>query len=376
MRAVLAKRNGQISRENATMKKWRFAGIGFDHMHMGDLLQYVHDHPNAEIVGVYDADAKNTEDAARAFEIPDESRFTDIDTCIRESKPDIAILCPATAKHAEYVEKMAKHGVHMLVEKPFAMSAAEVDRMIRAAEQAGKTLVVNWPSAWSPSYVTMRRLITEGLVGDVVELHHYGGNRGPLYHLAGKVEVSEEVVQQIKGDSWWYNSAAGGGSLRDYMGYGATLGTWFMNGEAPIEVTCISEKPEGSDVDEHSIAIVRYARGLSKFETRWGTFTDPWTHQPQPKCGFVVVGTKGTISAFDYDAFLRVQTSEHPEGFEVPLDTISAPRRNPIEYLIHCLETGEPISGPLSLEVGRTAQRIVDTAILSAAEKRTISLVA
>ena len=52
---------------------------------------------------------------------------------------------------------------------------------------------------------------------------------------------------------------------------------------------------EGLEVDEHSVSVVRYARGLSTFETRWGTFTDPWTHQPQPKCGFVLKGTDGTI---------------------------------------------------------------------------------
>ena len=35
-------------------KKWRFAGINFDHQHMGDLLRQVHEHPNAEIVGISD----------------------------------------------------------------------------------------------------------------------------------------------------------------------------------------------------------------------------------------------------------------------------------------------------------------------------------
>jgi glucose-fructose oxidoreductase len=39
------------------------------------------------------------------------------------------------------------------------------------------------------------------------------------------------------------------------------------------------------EVDEHSVTLARYDCGLSKFETRWGTFTDPWTHRPQPRCG-------------------------------------------------------------------------------------------
>ena len=105
------------------------------------------------------------------------------------------------------------------------------------------------------------------------------------------------------------------------------------------------------EVDEHAVAVIRYAFGLSKSETRWGTFTDPWTHQPQPKCGFVIKGTDGTISCYDYEPTIRVQTRANPEGFDVKVDEVKAPNRNPIEHVIHCLETGSPLIGPLSLEI-------------------------
>ena len=118
-------------------------------------------------------------------------------------------------------------------------------------------------------------------------------------------------MRREKPTSWWYSKAAGGGSLLDYLGYGATLGTWFMKGEAPIEVTSVVDQPEGLEVDEHSITICRYRRGLSKLETRWGTFTDPWTTQPQPKCGFVIVGTEGTISSYDFEPHVGIQTRSH-----------------------------------------------------------------
>jgi glucose-fructose oxidoreductase len=84
------------------------------------------------------------------------------------------------------------------------------------------------------------------------------------------------------------------------------------------------DEQAGLEVDEHSITIARYAKGLSKYETCWGTFTDPWTHQPQPKCGFVIMGSKGTIASYDYESIIRVQTQENPQGQEIPVDTISA----------------------------------------------------
>ena len=52
------------------------------------------------------------------------------------------------------------------------------------------------------------------------------------------------------------------------------------------DVTAMMHVPTGLEVDEHSVTVARYEHGLSKFETRWGTFSDPWTNQPQPKCGF------------------------------------------------------------------------------------------
>jgi glucose-fructose oxidoreductase len=357
-----------------TTKRWRVAGINFDHMHMGDLLREVHEHPDAEIAGICDRDLGRMSAAVAAFAIPPERVFTDVRICITTCRPDLVILCPATADHANAVEEVASHGVDILVEKPFAASLEDADRMIEAARRAGIRLAINWPLAWYPPHVTTKRLIDQGVIGQVLEVHFYDGNRGPLYHLADKIEVSEEEVQRAKSTSWWYKAASGGGSLLDYLGYGATLGTWFMNGESPVTVTCVVDQPEGLEVDEHSITVCRYRTGLSKFETRWGTFTDPWTLQPQPKCGFVVVGSAGTISSYDYDDHVGLQTRSHPAVQQVPVDVPAAPRRNPVEYVLHCKETGAPIEGPLNPELCRTAQRIIDTAILSARQKRTLEL--
>lgn len=357
------------------MAKWKIAGINFDHMHMGDLLRMAHEHPEAEIVGIYDKSPEKMAQAISDFAIADDRVFTDLDACIGQTTPDLAILCAATAEHADHVEALARHRVHVHVEKPFAASVAEARRMIRAMEGTDRLMAINWPLAWYPSHNTCKRLIDDGLIGDLLEVHFYDGNRGPLYHLADKVEVTPEEVERQKPGSWWYKKSSGGGSLLDYLGYGATLGTWFMNGEAPLEVTSVVDETPGIEVDQHSITICRYRRGLSKMETRWGTFTDPWTTQPQPKCGFVVVGTDGTISSYDYDDHVTVQTRDRPEQTPVPADALAPGKTNPIEYILGCIEQSEPIAGPLSPELSLKAQRIVDTAALSAQQKKTLELV-
>jgi glucose-fructose oxidoreductase len=288
---------------------------------------------------------------------------------------DMAILCCATADHADYTERLAPHGVHVFVEKPFAASVDDARRMMKAMEGTGKQMAINWPLRWVESHVTAKRLIEDGVIGSLREVHFYDGNRGPLYHLADKVEVTPEEVERQKPDSWWYKKASGGGSLLDYLGYGATLGTWYMNGDAPLEVTCTVDEAPGIEVDQHSITVCRYARGLSKMETRWGTFTDPWMIQPQPTCGFVFVGTDGTISSPDYASHVTVQTRARPERHDIPADPLPAGASNAIEYVLGCIERGAKIGGPLDPNLCLTAQRIVDTAAKSAAEKRTLEVV-
>lgn len=340
---------------------------------MGDLLKNVVEHPDAELVGVCDERPDEMAAAIDALSIPPSKVFTDYRVCMEQTRPDLVVLCPPTGEHAIWVERIAPFGTHLFVEKPFAASLADADRMIAAAETTGKELVINWPARWDPVYYTTWQLIDEGLIGQVIEVHYYGGNRGPLYHGAGKVEF--EPTAEDKQKSWWYKFESGGGSLRDYLGYGVTLGTWFNGGQKPIDVTCTTTASPGLEVDEHSITLARYAGGMSKFETRWGTFSDPWVHQPQPKCGFVVRGTEGTISSYDYEKSVRVQTRECPEGFDQPVRTLPEGQRNGIEYTLTRLGSGDSVEGPLSTKIARIGQQIIETAIRSAQQQRTVALV-
>jgi predicted dehydrogenase len=355
------------------MKKLKVVGINFDHMHMGDLLRKCHEHPGVEIAGICDEDPSRMQAAIRNFAIPPERVFTGVPACLEAAEPDFAVLCPATARHAGYVELVAAHRVHMLVEKPFAATLGEADRMIAAARKSRRLLAINWPLRWVAAHVTAHRLLREGRIGELQEVHYYDGNRGPLYHAADKVETTPTPA--MKRRSWFYRKKAGGGSLLDYLGYGTTLGTWFHDGRKPVEVTAIVDRPRGLEVDEHSITIARYASGLSKFETRWGTFTDPWIHQPQPKCGFVLKGDAGTISSYDYEPTVRVQTTKNKAGADIAVDRLKPPFQDPIQYFVHCIREGRPVEGPLAPRIARIGQQIVDSARLSAELGKTVKLV-
>jgi predicted dehydrogenase len=234
--------------------------------------------------------------------------------------------------------------------------------------------MINWPLQWVRSHRKAYELVAAGVIGQVLNVWHFGGNRGPLWHGADKDVKTAEQVAREKPRSWFYSKAHGGGSLLDYLGYGTTLATWYQDGRRPIEVSATVDEPKGLEVDEHSIVVARYAHGLSKFETRWGTFTDPWTTQPQPKCGFVIAGTNGTISSYDYDDYVLLQTRKRPAAYRVDAPATKAPNQDPVQYLIHCLEKGKPLEGPVSIRISRIGQEMVDAAVRSAKLKRAVRL--
>jgi glucose-fructose oxidoreductase len=355
------------------MKRWKIVGINFDHFHMGDLLRMAVEHPQVELAGISDEQPARMEEAIRKLRIPRERVFKDYRACLEKTKPDVVILCPAASKHGEWVRKVAPYGVHIMVEKPFAASLKEADAMIKAMPK-GRTLMINWPLQWVASHRKAYELVEAGIIGDVINVWHFGGNRGPLWHGADKEVKTPEQVAKEKPHSWFYKKAHGGGSLLDYLGYGTTLGTWYQGGRRPVEVTATVDEPKGLEVDEHSVVVARYAHGLSKFETRWGTFSDPWTLQPQPKCGFVIAGTDGTISSYDYDDYVTVQTRRKPVARRIGAPSTRAPNQNPVQYLIHSLEKGKPLEGPVSIRISRIGQEIVDAAVQSAKLKRTVKL--
>jgi predicted dehydrogenase len=354
-------------------KIWRVAGINFDHFHMGDLLRMAVDHPRVRVVGLCDEQPARMTDAARLCGLDSSALFTDVDACMESTRPDIVILCPAASRHGEWVRKVAPYGVHLMVEKPFAGDLREADQMIRAM-RPGATLMINWPLQWVASHVKAHELVTQGVLGEVLNVWHFGGNRGPLWHGADKVEKTASQVAEEKPSSWFYQRRHGGGSLLDYLGYGATLGSWFQGGRRPVEVMAMADEPPGLEVDEHSIVLLRYPHGLSRLETRWGTFTDPWTIQPQPRCGFIIAGTEGTLTSNDYDPQVILQTRKRPKPHPVRAPELRGPRSNPVRYLVDCLEKGRPLEGPVSVSMSRLGQEIVDAAVRSARTRRAVRL--
>src|SRR4030095_7659718 len=107
-------------------------------------------------------------------------------------------------------------GVHIMVEKPFAASLKEADAMVKAMPR-NKTLMINWPLQWVGSHCKDHEPVKAGHIGEVLNVWHFGGNRGPLWHGADKDEKTPAQVAKEKPHSWFYKRAHGGGSVVEFL---------------------------------------------------------------------------------------------------------------------------------------------------------------
>lgn len=339
---------------------YRVVGANFDQMHMHTNLEWVDEQPGMDIVGVCDETPETStgsvEQAASNLDVSDERVYDDLDRCLEATAPDIVMGCPRNSLHADFVERVTEYDIEALtIEKPMAATLDDADRMLDVIED--ELFVINWPVTWNPVKHTVKRLIAEDTIGELLEIQYYGGNAG------------------APPDGSWFYESDGGGSMLDYLGYGATFSTWFRDGELPARVTSEIYVPEHIEVDVQSSTVCRYPAGLSTLQTTWRMLTNPWEIEPQPPKGYELVGTNGAISTRVRDGEIRVTTDDRPGGFTVEPDTLQKRHTNLASYLVDCLETGRDPAGPSNPVFCREAQRIVETARRSATLGRSLELV-
>jgi len=123
--------------------------------------------PGAQIVGM--SDIATERGAARAAETGTPF-FADHNEMLRETRPDVAVVCTPHPLHMALALDAFEAGCHVLVEKPLAVTVAEGDAMIAAAERAGRLLAVNFQQRFRPAVVRIRQMVDAGELGDLVRV--------------------------------------------------------------------------------------------------------------------------------------------------------------------------------------------------------------
>lgn len=96
------------------------------------------------------------------------AQYSDVEGLLGDSQIDVVDLCLPPHLHAEVAIAALRAGKHVFVEKPMALTAADCERMVKAADKAGKQLLVGHVLPLLPEYATARKLIASGKYGKLL----------------------------------------------------------------------------------------------------------------------------------------------------------------------------------------------------------------
>lgn len=134
---------------------------------------------SSRVVAVCDAYGDLARQAAERFGVP--AWFDDLNRMLAEARPDVLHVTTPAHTHAAIAIEALRRGVHVYVEKPFTLDAAEAERVVAVAAEHGKQVCVGHDQLFDPIWLEAKRLIASGAIGDVTHIESVLG-----YPLSGQ----------------------------------------------------------------------------------------------------------------------------------------------------------------------------------------------
>jgi predicted dehydrogenase len=122
--------------------------------------------PDLDLAAIVTADAERA--AAAAARYPAVAVLGSVDALFAaDVDVDVVVIAAPTPRHAELAQRTIEAGRATVVDKPFAVRAADAERLAEAARRRGVLLTVFHNRRWDGDFLTVRRLVAEGALGDV-----------------------------------------------------------------------------------------------------------------------------------------------------------------------------------------------------------------
>lgn len=340
----------------------RVGVIGLTHTHVHWILGRPAD-DKIVIVGIVESNVDLARRYTKQHGLSMDLVYSSMDDLIKNTKPEAVLAFGTIYDHLEIVEKFAPLGIHVMVEKPLAVSLKHAKRMEMLAKKNGIHLLTNYETTWYPTLHSAIDLLQKDSIGSLTQLIVRDGHKGPL-----KIGVNKEFLE-------WLTDPVknGGGAITDFGCYGANIATWIMHGEKPASVVAVTQQLQKENnplVDDESTIILTYKNAKATIQASWN-----W---PIGRKDMEVYGKKGVIYA-DNRNDLRVRMSEGYDGFyetKNKLTELPSPYNDPFTYL-HAVINKEitvPKHALSSLENNMIVMEILDAARLSAKKGRKVTL--
>jgi predicted dehydrogenase len=328
-----------------------FAGTGFNKIHAAAARI-----AGAQLVAVVNHRPDSMAKFAAEFNIP--RQYEHLDELLEQGGVDALVVATPNYLHAEQTIAALNAGLHVMVEKPMAMNAAEAEAMYRAAQKAGKNLMVAHCFRFDQETIWLRELIASGRIGKIIRTKGCG-------------------VHVYWGPTGWFaqKKFAGGGAMADMGVHALDTARFLLGDPQPVSVYArISTNYGDYDVDDTAMIVVNWDNGASSyFESGW------WQpHADQPNAGTQLYGQNGFASLFptriespntsrDSLHVLNCSFAEKPQD-----EPGNSKYDTQMEYFIRCIQKKiNPVPGGLE---GWTNMRIVDAAYESSSTGKVVDL--
>jgi predicted dehydrogenase len=207
----------------------------------------------AELVALCDNDGPKASAIAERLKIPDV--FTDIEDLLELDQVDAVVIATPNHLHEPHVLRALKSKVDVLCERPLSLTSRGVERILAAAKQAGKKVVVGNNHRFRSDVQQLYRFLQGG------ELGRLFGVRAGQYQFATPARTG-----------WRFRRPEAGGGAFFEHGYPLVdLALWVADFPEPIRVTAHMDRTRGaSTVEDSMIVHVECAGGMSfSFDVSW-----------------------------------------------------------------------------------------------------------
>jgi predicted dehydrogenase len=287
--------------------------------------------------------------------------YNTLEEMINTTNPEAVTAFGTIYDHLKIVEICAPLGIHVMVEKPLAVSLEHAQKMEKLAMANNIHLLTNYETTWYPSNHKAYDLLKSGSIGDLRKVIVRDGHKGPK-----KIRVNTEFLE-------WLTDPVlnGGGAIMDFGCYGANLITWLSNGQRPNSVTAVTQQLQAENnpkVDDDAIIILTYDNFNAIIEASWD-----W---PIGRKDMEIYGLDGVLYA-DNRNNLRIRISEGYDGYSEEsfnLEERGAPLDDPFAVFAAVIKN-EIVLKPFalsSLENNMIVMEILEAAKKSAINKKTI----
>ncbi len=154
-----------MARKVKTGSKVRYAAVGLGWITQAAFLPGVEHTGNSEVVALVSGHEEKAEEVGKKYGITSLYAYEDLETLLRSGDIDAVYLATPNFDHVDLAVKTLNAGVHLLLEKPMAVSVAECERIIAASKASGARLMIAYRLHHEPGTLKAIERVRNGEIG-------------------------------------------------------------------------------------------------------------------------------------------------------------------------------------------------------------------